>query len=360
MMNFIRPGLMLLSVIGLVACTAIESNRAGAPFLDFNGKPKRTQITASYSLPRRYLSFQVSGNADSMRDSTRFKVERQADQEIIGPDPSPLFRYEINYVPSRFSKDEVDFVIENQILKTVSVSTEDQTGEALINLARALGNISRLNQGLDTDPVPGAGVGAPPNTPIAKLRLDPTDPVSVARTRHILAHDATHGLELHVTPPPRTVSVIASCDHAVCYRPLISVTLTFVDKQSRNFTEFVVQVPDPHQITGLDIERSAFVKRDTIYTFADGTLASVDITKPSELAAASLLPLSIVTAVFEGTNQAISALLGLQKNELAASTELLNAQANFLNALKAYREVEEDVLGEETEEEVDQKEEDTV
>ncbi|KMW59504.1 hypothetical protein AIOL_004486 [Candidatus Rhodobacter oscarellae] len=73
-----------------------------------------------------------------------------------------------------------------------------------------------------------------------------------------------------------------------------------------------------------------------------------------------MLPLSIVTAVFEGTNQAISALLGLQKNELAASTELLNAQANFLNALKAYREVEEDVLGEETEEEVDQKEEDTV
>ncbi|MEL7092361.1 MAG: hypothetical protein AAFN94_11560 [Pseudomonadota bacterium] len=280
-----------------------------------------------------------------MRSSTRFRVDRKKTEEVLGPDPSPLFRYEVNYVPNRFSKDEVDFIIENQILKTVTVSTEDQTATALVNLAKSLGNLARVRGGLETDPVPGAGVEKSPDTLIAKLRMDPTDPVSVARTQHILSHNATHGVSLQVTPAPRPVTIVPACDYAVCYRPLISVTLSFVDKRSGNVTEYVVQVPDPHQITGLDIERSTFVKRDTVYTFTEGSLSAVDITKPSELAAAALLPLSIVTAVFEGTNQAVTALLGLGQNEANSSAALLNAQANFLKALKEYRAVEDDVLG---------------
>ncbi|MEL7165928.1 MAG: hypothetical protein AAGL96_10700 [Pseudomonadota bacterium] len=341
----LRTGLGLLGCALLSGCIALESNRAGSPFLTANGAERRTQIAASYSLPRRYLSFDVFGNADSMRRSSRFRIERKTDQETLGPDPSPLFRYEVNYVPNRLSKDEVKFQIDKQILTSVSVSTEDQTSTALINLAKSLSNLARVRGGLGDDLVPGAGIGAPPDTIVAKLRLDPTDPVSVARTRHILSHDGSHGVDLQVTPAPRPVTIAPACDYAVCYRPLITVTLSFRDKRSGNVTEYVAQVPDPHQITGLDIERSSFVKRDTVYTFTEGSLSAVDITKPSELAAAALLPLSIVTAVFEGTNQAVTSLLGLRENELDSSAKLLTAQADFLKALKDYRKVEEDVLG---------------
>ncbi|MEM9584949.1 MAG: hypothetical protein AAGA08_17685 [Pseudomonadota bacterium] len=334
----------LITILVLAACTALESNRAGSPFLAPNGAERRTQIAASYSLPRRYLSFEVYGNADSMRRSSRFRIDRKPDQEVLGPDPNPLFRYLVNYVPSRFSRDEVDFEIEKQILKSVTVATDDQTGQTLINLARSLGNISRL--AADLDPTPGAGLrDSTAETLVAKLKFDPTDPVSVARTRNILSHNATHGVDLQITPPPRAITAVPGCDYAICYRPLITVTLSFIDKRSGNVTEHVVSVPDPHQVTGIDIERSPFVRRDTILTFADGTLTNVDITKPSELAAAALLPLEIVTAVFEGTNTAISSLLGLKQNELNSSAELLNAQASFLNALKAYREVELNVFG---------------
>lgn len=345
MTAMMRISVLLIASLVLSSCIAIESNRAGNPFLNANGEPKRTQIAGTYSLPRRYLSLEVYGSGETMRSSSRFRIERKVDQEVLSPDPSPLFRYEINYVPNRFSKDEVEFQIEDQILKSVTVSTDDQTGQALINLAKSLGNIARLRKGLTDDLVPGSSINRQPETLIAKLRLDPTDPVSVARTRSILSHNAHHGVAMHITPEPRSISQAPGCNFAVCYRPLISVTITFVDKASGNVTEFVVQVPDPHQITGVDIERSTFVKRDTIYTFADGSLTAVDITKPSELAAAALLPLDIVNAVFEGTNQAISSLLGLRQNELQASTDLLNAQANFLNALKSYRDTEEEVLG---------------
>ena len=124
---------MFLSALALTACTALESNRAGAPFLTSSGAERRTQIAASYSLPRRFLSFEVYGNADSMRRSSRFRIDRKPDQEVLGPDPNPLFRYMVNYVPSRFSRDEVDIEIEKQILKSVSVATDDQTGQTLIN-----------------------------------------------------------------------------------------------------------------------------------------------------------------------------------------------------------------------------------
>lgn len=141
-----------------------------------------------------------------MRGSSRFKVERKTDSEYFGPDLSPLFRYEVNYVPSRIAKDEVKFAIEKQMLKNVTVSIEDQTAQILISLAKSLSKIARIAKGLDAG-VPGASVTGEPEALIATLKLDPTDPVSVARTRAILSHVSTHGLDLRVNPPPRALSL---------------------------------------------------------------------------------------------------------------------------------------------------------
>ena len=168
--------------------------------------------------------------------------------------------------------------------------------------------------------------------------------------RKLLSHNSSHGVELYVDPEPRNILVAPACNHAICYRPLTSVTLTFVDKRSGNVTEFTTSVPDPHQIAGVDIERSSFVKRDTVLTFVDGTLTTVNVTKPSEVAAAALLPLSIVTAIFEGTNSAITGLLGVKNNEIDAQTELVKAQTELLTELKAYRDAEAAVLPEVREE----------
>lgn len=342
-----RP-MRFLAILGMAAvllgCATIESNRAGAPFRDVNGAVKNTHFAGTYSLPRRHLRFEILGNSNFMHSSTKFDVARDASADILAPDPDPSFRYEINYIPSRFSKDEIDFKIEDQVLRSVTVATDDQSGTALINLAEALGRITRLSGGLNTG-TPGSSArdtDAKPDKTVGIIRLDPTDPASLHRARARLKGH----IEIDVYPPPRPIRRIPACDFAICFRPLTSVTVSFYDRHSGNVKEFVTSVPDPHQISGLDIERSPFVKRDTVLTFADGSLTSVDLTKPSEVAAAALLPIQVVDAVFTGVNDAITSLIGLEKNELQAQTDLLNAQANFLKALSAYRDTYSDTFPE--------------
>ncbi len=324
----------LTLMLGLGACTALESNRAGTPFLDANGRQKATQFVGTYSLPRRYLNFEILGTDTYMHLSDAFNVKRDPSADAFLPDPSGSFRYEINYTPSRFSRDEVDVKVDQQILQSVTVATDDQTGKALVNLAEALGRITRLTQGIGL-PTPGSGTerGLAIDKTVGRVQLDPTDPASLARVRKLLRGHLT----VDVTPPPRPVAVIPACNYAICFRPLTSVVVTFKSARSGNVIEFTASVPDPHQISGIDIERSPFVRRDTIVTFADGSPKSVDLTKPSEVAAAVLLPLEIVDAVFKGVNTAVQSLLGLQKNELDAQAKLLTAQADFLKALAAYR-----------------------
>ncbi|WP_300033671.1 hypothetical protein [uncultured Roseobacter sp.] len=334
MLRFHRFFAMALSSLVFSGCSVIDSNRAGTVFLGANGQPAATQFIGTYSLPRRLMSFEVLGTSTRMHQSTAFSVKRDPASDLLVPDASSAFRYTINYKPSRFSKDKVDVKIDNQILQSITTSTEDQSGRALIDLAEAFGRISRLGSGLGLD-TPGAGAGD--ETKIDKtvgiVRLDPTDPASLARAQNLLRGH----LEIQVTPSPRPVVTLPACNHSVCFRPLTSVVVTFRDRKSGNVIEFAASVPDPHQIEGLDIERSPFIKRDTILTFADGSPKSIDVTKPSEVAAAALLPLAVVEAVFKGVNDAVQSLLGLKKNDLAAQADLLNAQASMLKALAAYR-----------------------
>ena len=324
-----KHAFLLLITAALGACTVLESNRAGAAFLREDGSARPTQIVGTYSLPRRYLAFNIKGDMETLRSSTELAIERVAAEDIIAPDPSEGFRYEINYVPSRLSRDEVDFQMDNQILKSVTVSTTDESAAALINLAEALGRVRRLGQGLGVE----LPAGPAATKKVGQLSLDPTDPKSVALAQNLLRGK----MEMHVSPKPRPVTRLPACDHAICYRPLVSVTLTFRDIRTGNVTQHTVSVPDPHQISGVDIERSSFVERKTIYTFADGTLTTVDLNKPSEVAAAALLPIQVVDAVFKGINGAVQSLLGLQQNELTAQAELLTAQAEFLRALDSYQ-----------------------
>lgn len=325
--------------IGLAGCTVIESNRAGAPFLSADGTQKRTSIQGSYSLARKYLSFNILADNVHFAEATHFKISQATQAEAVVPDPSAGFRYTVNYQPSRFSNDDVDIEFADQLLKSVTVATDDQSGKALINFAEAAARIARLSQGLTTTPggngTPGGNdrVHKAPDQLVAQLTFDPTDPESVKRAQHRLGRF----VNLRVHPAPRPITQFFACNHALCYRPLTTVTVSFEEPHSGNITDFIVQVPDPHQIEGIDLERSAFVKRDTVLTFANGSLQKIDMNKPSEVAAAALLPIQVVDAVFTGIGGAVQGLLGLQQSELSASVELLNAQAAYLTALSDYR-----------------------
>lgn len=333
--------LSLLVVVGVMGCTVIESNRAGVPFLNSNGGVKRTFFQGSYSLPRKYVSYKVLANNRHFSQADHFSVTQAPTASVLVPDPSAAARFDVNYAPSRFSRDQVTFTMADQMLSTVSVSTKDETDDVLVNFAQAAAQIGRLSSGLTTKPrggftfdAPGAGsAGDAINKVVAHLSFDPTDVASVNRAKKRLGHY----MNLRIEPAPRPITHVRGCNHSVCYRPLTTVLISFEEPHSGNSTDFVVQVPDPHQIAGIDLERSAFVDRQTTLTFSSGTLQKIDMTKPSELAQAALLPVRIIDAIFTGTGNAISGLLGLRQNETQGSIELLNAQAAYLNALVSYR-----------------------
>ena len=189
-------------------------------------------------------------------------------------------------------------------------------------------------RGISTFDAPGASnANDKIDKVVAQISFDPTDVGSVNRAKRRLGRM----MNLRIQPEPRPVTQYHACNHSVCYRPLTTVLISFEEPHSGNSTDFIVQVPDPHQIAGIDLERSAFVDRQTVMTFSGGTLQKIDMTKPSELAQAALLPVRIIDAVFTGTGNAISGLLGLRRNELQGSVDLLNAQAAYLDALVKYR-----------------------
>lgn len=330
-----------LLVAGLASCTVVDSNRAGVPFLTASGDERRAYYQGSYSLPRKYLSYKILANNRHFRSASHFAVTEAPTASVLVPDPNANFRYDVNYSPSRFSRDNVVFDMTDQMLSSVTVSTQDATGEVLVNLAQAAAQISRISAGLTTSPrgaftfdAPGASSAADPiDKVVAQISFDPTDVASVARAKQRMGNT----MQLRIQPEPRPVLQAPACTHSVCYRPLTTVVVSFEERHSGNSTDFVVQVPDPHQLAGIDLERSAFVDRKTILIFSGGTLQKVDLTKPSEVAAAALLPVRIIEAVFTGTGNAISGLLGLRQNELQGSVDLLNAQADYLEALAAYR-----------------------
>ena len=332
---------LCLTLAGLSACTVIESNRAGTPFLNSSGVAKRTFYQGSYSLPRRYVSYKILANNRHFSQADHFAVTEAPPASVLVPDPSEHFRFDVNYSPSRFSRDKVTFEMNDQMLSTVTVSTDDQTDDALVNFAQAAAQIARLSAGLSTNPrgnftfdAPGASSSTDKiDKVVAKISFDPTDVASVTRAKKRLGRM----MNLRIQPEPRAVTHIQGCNHSVCYRPLTTVLISFEEPHSGNSTDFIVQVPDPHQISGIDLERSAFVDRSSTLTFSSGTLQKIDMTKPSEIAQGALLPVRIVEAIFTGAGNAITGLLGLRKSELQGSVDLLNAQSQYLEALVAYR-----------------------
>ncbi|NRB04676.1 MAG: hypothetical protein HRU30_15595 [Rhodobacteraceae bacterium] len=332
---------ILATCLAIAGCTVIESNRAGVPFLTESGAKKRTQYQGSYSLPRRYLTFKILGDHRHFNLSEHFAVTQATPAAELVPDPSAGFRFDVNYAPSRFSRDNVTVEMADQMLSTVTIATSDATDDVLVNFAQAAAQIARLSSGLTTAPrtnstfdTPGASSSTSKiEKVVAQLSFDPTDVASVNRAKKRLGHK----MNLRITPAPRAVTRFPDCEFALCYRPLTTVLVSFEEPHSGNSTDFLVKVPDPHQIAGIDLERSAFVDRTTTLTFSGGTLQKIDMEKPSELAEAALLPVKIIDAVFTGVGNAVTGLLGVQKNELDGSANLLKAQAEYLDALVAYR-----------------------
>ena len=244
----------------------------------------------------------------------------------IVPDGGQHFK--VRYDRSIFSDDSLLVETDNnQLLTSATIETNDQSGAILVELAKLLATAARLASGIS--PQVQTFSGAPVTIPLATLYFDPTNKDDVDRVTTLLAGKFI----MSVNPSPEAVTIPPACNHTLCYRPLVPVTVRFQTKQGGNIDEFLVNAPDPHRLVGVDIERSSFVTRKTVLLFENGSLTKYDLNKPSELLAGVKVPLEIFEAVISALTNTVTKVLGVSQNEVEQQTALINAQSTLLSAI---------------------------
>lgn len=90
----------------------------------------------------------------------------------------------------------------------------------------------------------------------------------------------------------------------------------------------IVYLPNMSPLFSLDIVRKPFVENSTTVTFSNGTLQSVNWTKPSEVLGLLDIPVDIAKVLMGIPGE----LLTLKINNLKNDANLLNAQKEYLQA----------------------------
>lgn len=290
--------------------------------------------------------------ASSSEPSLQFSVTVKSNQII--PDTSKV--YFLEYSSEIAADDEVTISVNsNQLLQTNSAKSTDESGKAVVMVAKLIGEVTKLV----ATPIPGETTpfrlsratpqAAKPQKKkkaeepkyVCKLKpttietfLDPSDASSLDALNK-LARENGLPLDFKITPDNKIknpLPVATSCTHnkwdswfddecsgiffraSVPYRLTVSVNkgntfdpleINTSDKakpadqlsclapesSSRDLT---VMAPNNGPVFSVDVSRAALVSKKTELTITDGMLTKIDVNKPSQLIAGLQIPFDIV------------------------------------------------------------------
>lgn len=284
--------------------------------------------------------------ASSSELSLQFSVTVKSNQII--PDTSKV--YFLEYSPENASDDEVTISVNsNQLLQTNSAKSTDESGKAVVMVAKLIGEVTKLVA------IQGSGgittlsrlikVAPEPEKPpkekyVCKLKpttietfLDPSDTSSLEALNKLVDANGLP-LDFKITPDNKTPNPLpdaTSCIHkwgswfddecngiffraSVPYRLTVSVNkdnkfdplkISDSDKakpanqlscltpesSSRDLT---IMAPNNGPVFSVDVSRAALVSKKTDLTITDGMLTKIDVNKPSQLVAGLQIPLDMV------------------------------------------------------------------
>lgn len=316
----LRIGTALLVCAGLAGCNSavLWSAPQGSP-------TPRDGATLSYFLPQGITTVTAAYTAD-----TRLLVITVEPQIRAVPDFA--FPLSLAYSHNALSSDEVDVLIKNGLLTSVSSKTEDKTVEALQGVNLLLQQIAAVQAALapppETSPsaaaaaVPTLAVGVPDAKPCTNLKTSMTVNVTYQRADEPVVQQASAGcrLFLHVTvsqigvpldvgayPDPGETSENTVCRQAVCFRLAGGFRLDVVASVSpipagldgaltqKSSVELLAPLADRGGFVRFN--RRAFVANSTTIAFDNGMLSQFKSTDPSEIVGFLKLPLEILKAV---------------------------------------------------------------
>ena len=286
----------------------------------------------------------VSGG-DSVKSAKTYTITIK---EVYEPDPQQMFLLRPQF--SSLSADTYRVGVSNGLLTVINSTNSDKTGDILIDLAKIGIESFKLAVGF---PLPARAQGADRETTPQEfdLTFDPTDPEELAAAK-VLVTNSHSGLTLDMitTNVPgnygrgwTTLNSTDNCEEfdGFFYRPALPYVVQISTKDGSAIRKTVF-LPNEAPIVSYSPKRSAMVERVTSISLENGILKEVYVSKPSAIAAATKVPLSILQSVAAlptdliqlkvNYNSAAKNLADSERAELDSMRALLAAQQAFLAA----------------------------
>lgn len=298
------------------------------------------QAEAAYSLPRTVFNVKA--------DKTSLVVTKATE-------PDPGGRMKFKYQSSAFSDDDLlAEVAEDGLLKSVSATAKDRSGDIAVNIAETVFTIGTAGAPLPSElrslPAQIPGVGG------FTASYDPLDPTEAGDVRQGLAkagycivvgQEATFGSG--VCPKSGAASTMPSSHVAydnparhllnqpgIYYRQPTPEPVRIYRRDRAGWNPVFVgneTLFDKSEVYQVAVDRAAFVEKKVELTFQSGALTKVHVNKPSELFALSTAGLKIVKIALaiplEALNQNAT-LTNAKAAKIQAETTLLQRQDELL------------------------------
>ncbi len=277
-----------------------------------------------------------------------------------------LMNLGFNLSPTSNDDIEVKFS-EGGLLNEITASADDKTKDIILNLTKAIFSSARFIASEQAD-----GLGVLP-TKLLQVAFDPFNEEETYAANKQLSR---FGYCVAFAQDPRNPEPEncplnargghghhdwhASTHHGYKERPKDKVPVTGEGVYFRQPVEHKIQVfqkNPPHckgwcarwdgyaafanegALLRVDIDRTIFVKRETAVKFGpEGVPTSVRVKKPSELLAASTLPLEITKVIIEAPLEAITSkttVVKAQQGYISEQAKLLKAQTDYIDQINA-------------------------
>lgn len=345
-----RSWLAATASLALGACSVVTSESLNGPL---NTLPEAHGVY--YALPMGLIDITLSVEPDLGHFRLDFGVEKYV--------ADPRQRFVMQYKPLPNYSDIVEIKVNNRsLISSVDATTEDQTGNIIVELAKIFHGFG----GLQSAPVPNGYVA------ISTVTIDASDTAKLAEAAEFLNRRARvfaqakrevacNGLteeqitaEIHracalytrlmrpklrlvklgvEAPPPIQVTKPADCTVGLCYRVKEPYIIRYAVDGAPGTQ--LVYLPNKAPLIELDVRRALLVQKIQKIVFDNnGFLQSASVKKDSELLAASMIPLNILTAV----STALPIRLTIQQKQVEAAQKqlaLVEAQQSLAEAAGA-------------------------
>lgn len=341
---------LVAALISVSACSVVATNQAGPDGCksaggDYGLALSKLQVSVEED---RDPDFPSAGQPQTSRLSSKIEDKVYRDDRAT---------FCLDFLASFTSIDKlvVKKHKETQLLTEITVNTDDQLPEAVETLATGLSTLAT--------PLRAGTAELPPLK--FEDEFNPLDPADVAilnsRLRDfgfcvlVRRRDGVGAQDLDAmekqychksiseakrtrlfkqvnAPPESLVSLPASLNDAILYRPTVAVDVYVMWQPKRRvatnwviYKKRVMTVIDPDTIHSLDVRRAIFSTRATNIKFQDGVLTEIMIDKGSELEGFIKIPLNILRAVFSLPTE----LIAIQIGETNAMQDLIRTQAEL-------------------------------